>query len=115
MIFGLLGANVIAPMANDASPSLIGCQSTPALCVSQMPPCAAPTSQWFVSVGSTAIEAMRPTTGCKGLTCPSRIGAGPMLVHNVEATVLTDASSVIVVVVALALTVVAVAAATSSS
>src|SRR2546429_1269868 len=115
MIFALLGANVIPPIASDASPSLIGCQSTPALRVSQTPPCAAPTSQWFVSVGSTAIEAIRPTTGCKGLTWPSRIGAGPILVHTVEARVLTDASGATVVVVALRLAVAVGAAAISSS
>src|SRR5256885_16864561 len=95
MIDALLGAKVIAPIAKEASPSLIGVQVRPASRVSQMPPWAAPTSQWLLSVGSTAIAAIRPLTGCEGLTCPSRMGAGPILVHSVAVRAVIEALEVI--------------------
>src|SRR5438477_12436442 len=95
MIDALLGAKVIAPIAKEASPSLIGVQVRPASRVSQMPPWAAPTSQWLLSVGSTAIAAIRPLIGCEGLTCLSRMGVGPIFVHIVAVNALIEALVVI--------------------
>src|SRR6476620_1237747 len=92
MMRGLLGANAIAPIAKVASPSERGRHDTPALRVSQIPPCEAPTSHRLGSVGSTAIDTTRPLTGWGGLTCPSRIGAGPMFVQRTPPAEIAEGS-----------------------
>src|SRR5262245_4052438 len=61
MVFGSLGANATAPIAKVSHASLRGSQLVPASRVSQTPPLPAPASQWLSSLGSTAIEAMRPS------------------------------------------------------
>src|SRR4051794_10440367 len=90
---GLPGANVTAPIVRVASLSESGRQESPALRVSQIPPCEAPASQWLVSLGSTAIDAMRPLTGWRGLTWPSRMGAGPIFVQRAAAAEIARVSS----------------------
>src|SRR6266581_2238411 len=78
---GLLGAKANAPIASEAWSSVVGAQVMPLSRVSQMPPMAAPISQWALLVGSTAAQVIRPLTGPAGVICPFTIGAGPILTH----------------------------------
>ena len=49
-----------APMEKEPSPSKTGAKLSPALTVFQTPPAALPTYQIFLSVGCTAMSAIRP-------------------------------------------------------
>src|SRR5688572_23751904 len=59
---GFFGSMVIAPVANDPSPSKIGVNVSPALTDFHTPPAAVATYHVFLSVGSTATSEMRPDT-----------------------------------------------------
>src|SRR5689334_11759432 len=77
MIFGLLGAKATAPVLKVGWESVTGIQLVPASRLSQTPPPADPSSQWFASPGSAAKDVIRPV----GPLFPA-IGPGPMLVHT---------------------------------